>query len=352
MVFKDQKLQKIGPITNGLMKGSVLLGGSSSESEESPKEDENAPNEMFQEDDRVGAKLDNDFLERNENRVCVSVPQQKREKKRAVRAGWAAFSSMYVCTMLLGLLLSGFVFGGLVKQRLVEKPVQIKETLNFVYTMASPVALVPLSSSSSIHASSGLFDTYNMPGSARVIPYRHNLQITVSMTVPESDYNRKLGVFQVKVELLSANGEVTASSSYPSMLKFKSKPIRYAETLLKSAPLIAGFGTESQVLSVTMNDFTEGLEPTTCLKVTTEQRAEYEHVGGVPQTYDASLALESELPQLKKLIWEWKMTIFVWISIMVFLTEFIVIMVFFRSIIVPWGSKTRVTAESIPFHTL
>ncbi|KAK6230769.1 hypothetical protein QUC31_002287 [Theobroma cacao] len=40
----------------------------------------------------------------------------------------------------------------------------------------------------------------------RVIPYNRRSQLTVSLTVPESEYNRKLGVFQVRVEFPSANG--------------------------------------------------------------------------------------------------------------------------------------------------
>jgi seipin len=31
----------------------------------------------------------------------------------------------------------------------------------------------------------------------RVIPSRHRVQVTVSLRVPESGYNRNLGVFQV-----------------------------------------------------------------------------------------------------------------------------------------------------------
>lgn len=140
---------------------------------------------------------------------------------------------------------------------------------------------------------------------------------------------------KVRVEFLSANGNVTASSSHPCMLRFKSLPIRLAQTLLKSAPLVAGFQSESQILNIHMTEFTEGLEPTACLRVILEQRAEYEPGKGIPQIYAAYLDLESELPKLKRFIWCWRRTLFIWSSMISFLTELVIILAFFRPIIVP-----------------
>ncbi|XP_035549767.1 seipin-3-like [Juglans regia] len=187
--------------------------------------------------------------------------------------------------------------------------------------------------------------------SGRFIPYNHKLQLTVSLTVPESEYNRKLGDFQVRVEFLSGNGKITACSSYPCMLRFKSQPIRFVETFLKSAPLIAGFQSESQVLNIKMNKFTEGLEPTACLKMTLEPRAEYQHGAGIPQVYAASVALESELPKLKKIIWYWRRTLFVWASIMSFLTELVFILAFCRPMIVQGTGKPRIGSTAWDSHS-
>lgn len=79
---------------------------------------------------------------------------------------------------------------------------------------------------------------------------------------------------QVRVECLSADGQVTASSSYPTMLKFKSEPIRFVETMFKTVPLLlTGFQSEIQNLKIQEIDFTEGYEPTACFKVIIEQRA-------------------------------------------------------------------------------
>lgn len=138
---------------------------------------------------------------------------------------------------------------------------------------------------------------------------------------------------KVRVEFLSANGSVKASSSHPCMLRYKSGPIHFIETFLKTAPLIAGLQSETQVLNIKMSGQIEGLEPTACLKVILEQRAEFQNGAGLPQIYAASLVLESELPRSKRFVWKWRRTIFVWTSLVSFLAELMFILAFFRPII-------------------
>ncbi|KAL7186166.1 hypothetical protein ACSBR2_028005 [Camellia fascicularis] len=265
--------------------------------------------------------------------------RQKSVMNLAMRFGWAFFRLLCVCFMLVVFACVG----------LVEEPIQTAETLNFDYTKASPVAFVPIMASTGAGIFSGMVsrksaETMESVG-WRAIPYNHKLQLTVSLTMPESEYNRKLGVFQVRVDLLSANGKITASSSYPTMPRFKSPPIRFIKTIFKTAPLLAGFQSETQILNIKSNDFSEGYKPTACLKVTIEPRAEYQSGAGIPQIYAASLALESELPQLKKIIWYWRRTIFVWISLMSFLTELMIVLIFFRLLIMPRGRPRAVGAK-------
>ncbi|XP_059663976.1 seipin-2-like [Cornus florida] len=281
--------------------------------------------------------------------ICDRFIPEKSIVNLGRRFGLAFFWSIYVCFMLLGLLVSGFVIGGLNMRLLVEEPIQTTKTLNFDYTKASPVAFVPITSSPGVDVPSALFSADSIEAAqragARFIPYNHKLQLTITLTLPESEYNRKLGVFQVRVEFLSANGKVIATSSYPCMLRFKSQPIRYVETIFKSVPLIAGFQSESQILNTNVRDFTERYEPTACFKVILEQRAEYQRGAGIPEIYDASLALESELPQMKRIIWHWRRTIFVWISIMSFLTELVFVLIFFRPLIIPRGRPETASAK-------
>ncbi|XVF78863.1 hypothetical protein PTKIN_Ptkin14bG0171700 [Pterospermum kingtungense] len=258
-----------------------------------------------------------------------------KAKNTTARLGCACFWSFYVCFMLFGLLVSGFLFGGFLMKCLLEKPIQTTETLNFDYTKPSPTAFIPIMSSPAV--SKDIDTSFGKELGPPLIPYNHRLQVIVSLTVPESEYNRKLGVFQVRVEFLSVSGKATATSKYPCMLRFKSQTIRFAETIINSIPLITGHKSESQVLTIKMNEFTEGLEPTARLKVTLEQRAEFQPGAGIPEIYAATLELESELPQLKRVIWCWRRTIFVCTSIMWFLMELVAILVFCRPMIMPRG---------------
>lgn len=127
------------------------------------------------------------------------------------------------------------------------------------------------------------------------------------------------------------------------MLKFRSEPIRLIMTFLKIAPLVTGYSSETQTLNVKMRGFDEGDIPTSCLKVTLEQRAEYQPGAGIPQIYDASLVIESELPFFKRILWLWKMSIFIWITMMIFVMQLLFVLVCCTPIIIP---RTRHRAAS------
>lgn len=96
--------------------------------------------------------------------------------KVAQRLVWGSIWAVYVCVVLCALLVMAFLGGGLFVGRIVEEPVQVTETLNFDYTKPSPAAFVPV---------------------PRLVRQNQKMQLEVSLTLPESDYNRRLGVFQV-----------------------------------------------------------------------------------------------------------------------------------------------------------
>ncbi|XP_062199079.1 seipin-2-like [Phragmites australis] len=220
--------------------------------------------------------------------------------KVAQRLVWGSLWAVYVCVVLCALLAMAFLGGGLLVGRIVEEPVQVTETLNFDYTKPSPVAFVPV---------------------PRLVPPNQRMQLEVSLTLPESDYNRRLGVFQVKAEFLSADGQVISTSSQPCMLKFKSVHMHFIETFLRSVSLLSGYSSESQVIRLKMRGITEGLEPTTGVKIILEQRAEFSPGAGIPEIYAASLKLEAELPLFKRILWNWRWTLFVWSSMGFFVFE-------------------------------
>nr|GMD93193.1 seipin-2-like isoform X2 [Ipomoea batatas] len=288
-----------------------------------------------------------------------------------LKCGWGFLWSVYVAVVLVGLLVLAFITGGVLLSYLVEEPIKMVENLNFDYTEKSPLAFVPIMGCQGVNGLNdfrGQVDVGNVDG-VHVIPPKHKLQATVKLILPESDYNRNLGVFQlntakygereytkwstkkmallvqqfeslsvgfqVRIDLLASNGLILASSRRPCMLYFKSLPIRLLSTFLKAVPLITGYSSESQDLDIEFKGFTEGDMPISCIRVIIEQRAEFHPGGGIPQLYSASLILESELPLHKRIIWYWKTTLFVWISMTLFTVELLFALLCCKPLIIP-----------------
>ncbi|XP_004504418.1 seipin-2-like, partial [Cicer arietinum] len=256
----------------------------------------------------------------------------------AFRCGWGFLWSIYVCCILIALLVSSLVFSGFLVKGMVEKPFQMKQGLNFDYTKQSPVAFVPIISCAGVggeYCSDDNSVVVDRWVNKRVIPFKQKVQVIVSLLVPESGYNTKLGVFQIRVDFLSSNGKTLASSRQPCMLRFRSEPIRLITTFLKIVPLLTGYVSETQTLDAKMSSFVEGDVPTSCLKVTLEQRAEYLPGAGIPQIYDSSIFIESELPLIKRILWYWKMSIFIWIAMTAFVMELLFVLVCCWPMIIP-----------------
>ncbi|CAH9121951.1 unnamed protein product [Cuscuta epithymum] len=270
------------------------------------------------------------------NLVSKWLKEQRSLWSLGMRCGWGIMWSIYVAVVLVGMLVLAFVMAGLLVSYFVEEPMKMVEDLNFDYTQKSPVAFVPLTG---CHVDGGMVDGMHY------IPPNHKLQATVTLTLPESDYNRNLGVFQVRVDFLTSNGMVRASSRKPCILPFKSQHIRLLTTFFKVASLVTGYTAESQDLAVEFRGFTEGDMPTACVRVVIEQRAEFHPGGGIPQLYAASLVLESQLPLLKRVIWYWKSTLFVWLSMLLFLVELVSALLCCKPLIIPtihlMGSPSR-----------
>lgn len=255
----------------------------------------------------------------------------------ALRWGWGLLCSFYVCFILFGILASSFVISGVIVRYFVAEPFHMKQVLNFDFTKQRPVAYVPITSCAGVGC--GIDCEKHVEdrrrSGFRAVPPGHKVKVTVTMILPESEYNRNLGMFQVRLDFLSNNGEILASSRRPCMIQFRSEPIRLLSTAVKIAPLIAGYISESQTLTVKFKGFSEGNVPTACLKVTIEQRAEYLPGAGIPELYDTSLTLASELPLFKRILWYWKKTIFIWVTMASFMMLVLCTLVFCRPIIMP-----------------
>ncbi|KAK8546810.1 hypothetical protein V6N13_093853 [Hibiscus sabdariffa] len=249
--------------------------------------------------------------------------------------GWGILWAAYLAFVLCLCLLASLVISGILMRYLAEQPFVVKETLNFDYTKTSPVAFVPIISCAAVEKKK--IDVGMNLGSRIIRPF-HELQVTVALTLPESDYNRNLGMFQLRTDFLSVNGETLASSSHPCMMRFKSLPIRLLLTLFKAAPLVSGFVFEIQTLNLKIKRLNKGPVPA-CLKIVLEQRASHGPGAGIPELYGAALVLESELPFIKRIIWYWKKTVFIWVSIASFATELLFISVCCRCVLLPHTRK-------------
>ncbi|GAV80565.1 Seipin domain-containing protein [Cephalotus follicularis] len=222
--------------------------------------------------------------------------------KLLLRFGWGLFWALYVGVILCFLLVFSVLVSGVFMRYLVEEPIQIKEVLNFDYTKDSPMAYVPILSCDSVECVVNCKEEIGVGKSigSQAIPPNHNLQVAISLTLPESDYNRNLGVFQVRVDFLSATGKILASSRYPCMLQYKSEYIRLLSTFLKIAPLVTGYASESQTLNVKFRGFIEGVIPTSCLKVMIEKRAKFRPGAGIPEIYGL-LLFQDQDPRMVRL---------------------------------------------------
>lgn len=145
---------------------------------------------------------------------------------------------------------------------------------------------------------------------------------------------------KVRVDFLAVDGKLLASARRPSMLHFKSQPIQLLSTFLKLPTILYGLASETQELKIQFKGFAEpaaassGNTRTSCIKVTIEQQAKLQRGAGIPVIHSASLTLESQQPGLKRLIWYWRKTLFVWFSMTMFTTELFLVLLCCSPIIV------------------
>ncbi|CAA6673007.1 unnamed protein product [Spirodela intermedia] len=253
--------------------------------------------------------------------------------KIALRVSVGCFWSLYVFFTLVACLITALLIGRLITAAMVEEPLRFTEDLSFDYTRNSPAVEVLLG--------------------RRLVPPGRRLKSTVSLTLPESDYNRNLGIFQVESAgeggVPHGGGEAGRRLRRHCMLRFKSPPIRFLESFFRSGLLLAGYSSESQTLSLKMRSFTEGAPPTAAARIVLEPRAEHRQAGpgaGLPEIYAASLTLESELPLVRKLLWDWRRTLLMCMTIAAFNSELMMLLVCCAPLILPGSTRRRVPSSA------
>lgn len=214
------------------------------------------------------------------------------------------------------------VLGIWLVRMLSEEPVFVREKLFFDYTNENPTAELYL----------------GCPGEGKGlmgVPVGHTYHVSLTLLLPESDFNRHIGVFQVNAEALSSNGYVIARSSHPIMLRFRSMPVGLVRTFFLGVPLLLGLTSETQKLQVEMLNIKEGNLRTKAIRVSLVPRSGTSYL---PQLYEAEILIKSELPWTKRLMHNWKWTLYVWATMYVYIILLIILVSCFRPVLFPLAS--------------
>lgn len=258
------------------------------------------------------------------------------------KMGVGCLAATYVVVVLISLLVPAIVLDYAVMSKFVEAPFELREVLHLDYTQPKPNAVVNLLPPVVlVRAKSYAAAHPDKIVRTRAVPMSHKLEVTVILTLPESDYNRRLGMFQISVELLSVRAHVLARSSRPCMLQFRSSPVRYAKTLVLGLPLLMGLSQEYQTLSVrVLEKHEERVVPTASVRIYLEPKAGFAEGHGLPELYSAGVLIKSKLPWIKSLIYTWRWTFYVWSAFWLFMLEVGVILLCCRQALVPtsWRS--------------
>ncbi|KAK9291316.1 hypothetical protein L1049_019261 [Liquidambar formosana] len=227
--------------------------------------------------------------------------------------------AVYVCMVLLMVMILAAVIGVGLVQLWVEEPVFVRERLNFDYTDVHPKAAFSFGGGSE-----------KIRSMKMGVPVGHTIYVSIVLLMPDSDFNREIGVFQLSAELLSNDGDVVAKTSQPCMMPFRSLPVRLTRTFLLSVPLILGISSETQKLTVQILRHKEGKPRTRAIRVTLSPRA---GTLALPQLYEAEILINSQLPWRKEVVHNWKWTFYVWTSFCVYILLLIFLVCHFKQLI-------------------
>ncbi|KAF5944127.1 hypothetical protein HYC85_018204 [Camellia sinensis] len=208
------------------------------------------------------------------------------------KIGMGLLGAVRVCMVLIMVMALAIVLGVGLVELWVEEPVVVRERLNFDYTQVHPNAILSFDGGQGRRRK-------KMTG----VPVGHTFYVSLVLLLPESDYNRQVGVFQLNAELISTKGNAIAKSSQPCMLRFRSLPVRLARTFLMSIPLLLGITDETQKINIPL--------------------------------YEAEIIINSQLPWRKEIVRRWKWTFYVWTSLYMYIIFVIVLVCCFKPLIFP-----------------
>lgn len=219
------------------------------------------------------------------------------------KLGFGCLAAIYVFSVLIAIMMFALLLALTFVTIWIEKPVIIRESLHFDYTQPNPSAIV------SFNGTRAGFDPPQKVSGRRIIPAGHKFYVTVTLVMPESDYNRRIGMFQVTAELISSAGEVIVRSSQPCMLHFRSSQVHLLRTFLMGLPLLMGILGETQTVEIHLISYEEKITPTESVKIILQPKAGR---SGLPELHSAEIDIHSQLPLIKEFALSWKWTFCVW----------------------------------------
>lgn len=109
------------------------------------------------------------------------------------KLGQGVLSMVYVCMVLTVVMVLAVAVGVGLVRFCVEQPVFLKDSLYFDYTELNPKAEFLIGGDGGFRESSRM--------KQMGVPVGHTFYVSVVLFMPESDYNRDIGVFQVSALL-------------------------------------------------------------------------------------------------------------------------------------------------------
>ncbi|KAH7571425.1 hypothetical protein JRO89_XS04G0049100 [Xanthoceras sorbifolium] len=232
------------------------------------------------------------------------------------KVGLGCLGAIQVIVVLIVLVAVAAALGVGLVNMWVEEPVFVREKLFFDYTNENPEAVFQVGGGDSFGGKFMMVSNKKRKHSSMGVPIGHTYQVCVVLLMPESDFNREIGVFQLTAELLSINGDVIAKSSQPCMLHFRSSLLRLTRTVLMGIPLLLGVSDETQKITIKILRHKEGNRRTEAIRVILSPRAGSSRL---PQLYEAEIILNSRLPWTKEFVHNWKWTFYVWSSFYIYI---------------------------------
>jgi hypothetical protein len=136
----------------------------------------------------------------------------------------------------------------------------------------------------------------------RIVSPYSTFDVHVKLDVPDSEYNRKVGMFQVKAELVNSGGETILDSMRPTLLRYQSPLVRWMKTLAYWPFHVAGFVEEKQTIDVRVFSKIRERRDFTRVAVKLLPRGQTKN-GLLPEIYSASATISLRMNILQKALY-------------------------------------------------